>query len=169
MLFYRKQELSTSNSANLKGKLTISNPIISPPSTAVPPPPTTNLPVAPPSNKNVESVVKKAPKPLNMRKSYVQASKSNISSSTEDVLRVKKAFPSLSADEVGKMLKAKNSRVCNKKPKINITNRGLLRKEVIISITKLNAELIVNLAHTYISNVNKCLKISKSVIVADFI
>ena len=82
MPFYRKQELLTSNSANLKGK---SNSIISLPSTAVLLPPTTNLPVAPSSNKNVESV-KKALKPLNMRKYYVQASKSNILSNIEDVL-----------------------------------------------------------------------------------
>jgi len=86
MPFYKEQELSTSNFANSKGKSTILNPIISPPSTAVPPPPTTNLPVASSSNKNVESVVKKAPKPLNMRKSYIQALKSNILSSIEDVL-----------------------------------------------------------------------------------
>ena len=47
--------------------------------------------------------------------------------------------------------------------------RGLLRKEVIIPMAKSNAELIVNSAHTHISNVNKCLKNSKSDIVADFI
>ena len=51
ILFYRKQELLMFNSVNSKGKSTISNPIISLPSTAVSPPPTTNLPVAPPSNK----------------------------------------------------------------------------------------------------------------------
>ena len=67
------------------------------------------------------------------------------------------------------MLKAKNSRVGNKKPKINMTTRGLSRKEVIISIAKSNAELIINLAHTHISNINKCLTNSKSDIVADFI
>ena len=71
MLFYRKQESLTSNSANSKGKSTISNPIISPPPIAVPFPPTTNLPVAPPFNKNIESVVKKASKSLNTRKSYM--------------------------------------------------------------------------------------------------
>jgi len=169
MPFYRKQELSISNSVNSKGKSTISNPIISPPSTTVPPPPTTNLPVAPPSNKNIESVVKKALKLLNMKKSYVQASKSNISSNIEDVLRVKEVFPSLSADEVGKMLKVKNSRVNNKKSKINMITREPLRKEVMIPMAKSNAELIVNSTHTYISNVNKCLKNSKSDIVADFI
>ena len=36
-------------------------------------------------------------------------------------------------------------------------------------MVKTNAELIINLAHIHISNVNKCLKNSKSDIVADFI
>jgi len=109
-----------------------------------------------PSNKNVESVAKKA-------------SKSNILFSIEDVLQVKEVFPSLSADEVEKMLKAKNSRVDNKKPKINMITRELLKKEVIIPMAKSNTELIINSAYTHISNVNKCLKNSKSDIVADFI
>ena len=67
------------------------------------------------------------------------------------------------------MLKAKNSRVGNKKLKINMTTRGPSRKEVIIPIAKSNTELIINSAHTHISNVNKCLKNSKSDIVVDFI
>jgi len=78
-------------------------------------------------------------------------------------------FPALSADEVGKVLKIKNSGEGNKKPKINMTTRGPSRKEVIIPMAKHNAELIVNSAHIYIANVNKCLKNSKSDIVADFI
>ena len=36
-------------------------------------------------------------------------------------------------------------------------------------MTKANAELIVNSAHIHVSNVNKCLKISKSDTFADFI
>ena len=67
------------------------------------------------------------------------------------------------------MLKVKNSGEGNRKPKINIMTRGLLRKEVIISMAKTNAELIINLAHIYISHVNKYLKFSKSDIVTDFI
>ena len=82
---------------------------------------------------------------------------------------MKEVFPALSADEVGKMLKAKNSGVDNKKPKINMMTRGPSRREVIIPMTKVNAELIVNSAHIYISNVNNCLKIFKSNIIADFI
>ena len=82
---------------------------------------------------------------------------------------MKEVFPALSADEVGKMLKAKNSGVDNKKPKINMMTRGQSRREVIISMTKTNTELIINSAHIHISNVNKCLKNSKSDIFADFI
>jgi len=72
----------------------------------------------------------------------MQTSKANISLNIEDVLYVKEAFSSLSVDEVGKMLKAKNSSKGNK---------------------------IVNSAHIHTSNINKCLKNSKSDIIADFI
>ena len=75
----------------------------------------------------------------------------------------------MSADEVGKMLKVKNSREGNKKPKINMMTRRPSRKEVIILMAKLSAELIINSAHIHISNLNKCLKNSKLDIIADFI
>ena len=79
------------------------------------------------------------------------------------------AFPSLLADEVGKMLKAKNSSEGSKKPKINMTMKEQSRREVIIPMIKTNTELIINSAHIYTSNVNKCLKNSKSDTFADFI
>jgi len=128
-------------------------------------------PTLPPPSKTAGSNEKKAPapKPTNTKKSYAEASKTNNSSNIEDVIRVKEAFPELSADEVGKMLKAKNSNGGTKKPKINMTTRGQSRREIIIPMAKTNAELIVNLAHIHISNVNKCLKNSKSNIFADFI
>jgi len=72
-------------------------------------------------------------------------------------------------DKVGKVLKIKNSGEDNKKPKINMTTRGLSRKEIIIPMAKHIAELIVNSAHIHIANINKCLRNSKSDIVADFI
>ena len=161
---YRK-----SNSAMVKENLTVSNPPTTiTPSVVVSPPLTSNTPMAPP-NKIIGSIEKKAPKPSNAKKSYVQASKANISSNIEDVLCVKKPFPSLSVDEVGKMLKAKNSGKGNKKPRINMITRRPSRREVIISMTKPNAELIVHSAHIHTSNINKCLKNSKSDIIADFI
>jgi len=75
----------------------------------------------------------------------------------------------LSADKVGKMLKVKNSSKGNRKPKVNMMTRKLSRKEIIIPMAKTNVKLIINLAHIYISNINKCLKNSKSDIIIDFI
>ena len=129
----------------------------------------TNIPTTPPPSKMTGPIEKKATKPTITKKSYMQASKANISTSIEDVIRVKEVFPSLSADEVGKMLKAKNSSGGSKKPKINMMTKGQSRREVIISMTKTNAKLIVNSAHIHTSNVNKCLKNSKSDTFADFI
>ena len=131
--------------------------------------PTTNILVAPPSpNKTIEITIKKSPKPSNMKKSYTQASKSNLLH-IEDIVQIKEVFPALSANKVGKVLKIRNSREGNKKPKINMTTRGPSRKEVIIPMAKYITELIINSAHIHIANVNKCLKNSKLNIVTDFI
>ena len=132
--------------------------------------PTVNTPVVPPPpTKSAESLVKKTPKPLNMKKSYAQASKANILSNIEDVIWVKEVFPALSADKVGKMLNIKNRGIDMKKHKINMMTRGPSRREVIIPMTKVNTELIINSAYIHISNINKCLKNSKSDIITDFI
>ena len=72
--YYRNKQLSNATS-NMKAN----TPIPLPPA-EITPSPITNMSVAPtPSNKNIESTVKKASQPLHMKKSYVQASKSNIS------------------------------------------------------------------------------------------
>ena len=163
MPYYRQNQLSTLTS-NTK-----TNTLFPLSSAEAAPPPTTNMSVTlPPPNKNVKSTVKKAPKPSNMKKSYVQASKSNLSC-IEDILRVKEVFPALLVNEVGKVLKISNSGEGSKKPRINMMTRELSRKEVIIPMAKHIAELIINSAHTHIINVNKCLKNSKSDIVTDFI
>jgi len=70
-------------------------------------------------------------------------------------------FSALSVDEVGKVLKIKNSREDNKKLRINMMTREPSRKEVIILMAKYIAELIVNSAHIHIANINKYLKNSK--------
>jgi len=164
MPYYMQNQPST-ESSNMMTTNTLS-PLLS---AEAAPPLTTNMSVAPPpSNKNVESTVKKDPKPSNMKKSYAQASKSNLSC-IEDIVQVKEVFPALSADEVGKVLKIKNSGEGNKKPKINMMTRGPSRKKVIILMAKHIAELIINSAHIHIANINKCLRNSKSDIVADFI
>jgi len=107
-------------------------PLSSMPTTAI----NSNVPVALPPSKTTGPNEKKAPKPTIMKKSYAQAFKANISSSIEDVIQMKEAFPTLSADEVGKILKAKNSGGGMKKPKINMTTREQSKREVIIPMTK---------------------------------
>jgi len=114
-----------------------------PSNTAVPLPPTNSV-ITPPPQTSV--VPQKVPKPSNMKKLYAQASKSNLSK-VKDILQVKEAFPSLSADKVGKILKVKISSEGKKKPKLNMTTRGPSRKEVIIPMTKSNAELIMKSVH----------------------
>jgi len=161
--FYSQNQLSSSS---LNKESNVPTPL---PSTKVAPPTITNKSMAPPPpTKNIESTIKKDPKLSIMKKSYVQASKSNLSH-IEDIVRVKEEFPALLADEVGKVLKIKNSGEGNKKHRINMTTREPLRKEVIIPMAKHISELIVNSAHIHIANVNKCLKNSKSDIIADFI
>ena len=47
--------------------------------------------------------------------------------------------------------------------------KGPSRKQIIISIAKSNTELIINSASSNITNISKCLKNTKSDIIADFI
>ena len=82
---------------------------------------------------------------------------------------MKEAFLSLSADEVDKILKVKNGSEGKKKPKLNMMTRGPFRKEVIIPMTKPNAELITKSVHKIIANINEYLKNSNSDVIADFI
>ena len=78
-------------------------------------------------------------------------------------------FPTLLADEVGRIIKVKNSNKRQKKPRINMITKKPSRKQVIIPIAKLNAELIINSANQQITNINKSLKEIKSDITVDFI
>ena len=161
--YYRQNQPSTPTL-----NIIMANPSPLPATEAASPSAANMLAALPSSNKNIESIIKKNPKPSNMKKSYVQTSKSNLSC-IKDIMQVKEAFPALSADEVEKVLKIKNSREGNKKPRINMMTRGLLRKEVIILIAKHNTELIINSAHIHIANINKCLKNSKLDIITNFI
>ena len=73
MPYYRQNQLST---LTLNTKMNIPSPLSFAEDA---PPPTINMSVAPPPpNKNVESTIKNALKPLNMKKFYTQASKSNL-------------------------------------------------------------------------------------------
>ena len=120
-------------------------------------------------NKPKNVVNKKTSVQANVKKSYTQASKANISPRVEDVLCIKDTFPELSADDVGRIIKITNSNEGQKKPRFNMTTKEPLRKHIIIPMAKSNTELIINSASSNIANTNKCLKNAKSDIIADFI
>ena len=75
MPYYMQNQPSTESS-----NMTTTNTLSPLQKAEVAPPPTVNIPRAsPPPNKNNESTAKRDPKPSNLKKSYVQASKSNLS------------------------------------------------------------------------------------------
>ena len=117
-------------------------------------------------NKPKNIVNKKTSVQANVKKLYVQALKANISPRVDDVLCIKDTFLKLSTDDIRRIIKVMNSNKGQKKPRINITTKGLLRKQIIIPMAKLNTELIINLAS---SNITNSLKNTKSNIIADFI
>jgi len=57
----------------------------------------------------------------------------------------------------------------SKRRKVNMTTKGLSRKQIIIPMNKENAEILASKADFHITNVNRLLKNTKSDIVVDFI
>ena len=56
-----------------------------------------------------------------------------------------------------------------KKPRINITTKGLLRRQVIILISTNNISKFMSLSGEHISNINRILRNIKSEVMADFV
>jgi len=56
-----------------------------------------------------------------------------------------------------------------KKPRINITTKGLLRRQVIILISTNNIPKFMSLSGEHISNINRILRNIKSEVMADFV
>jgi len=72
---------------------------------------------------------------INSGKSYAQASKTSVN--TLEVLKIKKAFPSLNAQKIDQVNNIVNGQ--NKpKPRIKMTIKGPSRKQIIISMSSDN-------------------------------
>ena len=104
----------------------------------------------------------------NQAKSYAQSAK-NISN-TEEVLKIKMAFPSLKVaniKNIQKIIKGNN----NSKPKpcINMTTKELSCKQVIISISNINQKNFMKESGTYVVNLNRALKNIKLEVTVDFV
>jgi len=55
------------------------------------------------------------------------------------------------------------------KPRINMTTKGLSRRQIIVSISNDNSLKFITLSSSYIANLNRALKNIKSDIMADFV
>ena len=86
----------------------------------------------------------------NNKNSYTYTSKSNV----EKIICIKDAFLKLSTKKV---------------IKINIITKDLLKKQIIISMSKNNSEVISNFTNFHILNINRYLKKTKLNITTDFI
>jgi len=102
----------------------------------------------------------------NKSKLYAQVSK--VGGSTKEILKIKNTFPSLKADKIYNIQKIINSDG-KPKPRINITTKSLLRKQVIIPMSNNNKTKFMEDSYTYISNLNRALKNIKSNIMVNFV
>ena len=102
----------------------------------------------------------------NPSKTYAQASKSQ--ASTSNVLKIKEIFLALSAkkiDQVNNIVKG-NIKL---KPKIQITTKGLSRKQVIIPMSKDNIDVFMKYSSLHVANINRQLHNVKSEVLTDYI
>ena len=98
-------------------------------------------------------------------KSFAQATKG----STEDILKIKEAFPKLSTKKIIEMHNIAHDTNKKIRPKINMTTKGPSRKQIIIPMSQDNINTIIMHANSHIFNINQLLKSIKSDVMADFI
>lgn len=87
----------------------------------------------------------------------------------ENIICIKDIFPKLSIKKVIEINNIINNKTGQTKSKINMTTKGLSRKQIIILISKNNSKIIGNFANFHISNINRCLKKTKLNTIANFI
>jgi len=85
----------------------------------------------------------------------------------KSILKIKETFSTLKAksiDNIQRMIKG------NSKPKpcINMTTKGLSRKQVIVPMNKENKRNFIEESSTYVTNMNRALKNIKSEVMINF-
>ena len=112
------------------------------------------------------SIENKKKEGSNPTKSYAQASKSPATMS--DVLKIKEAFLTLNAkkiNQVNNIVKG-NPKL---KSKIQMTTKGPLRKQVIISMSKDNIDAFMKNLSLHMANINRQLRNVKSEVFIDYV
>ena len=96
----------------------------------------------------------------------MQASRTG--SNTENILKIKEAFPTLKAKNINniqQMIKGDSK----SKPHINITTKDLSRKQVIILMNDVNKKYFIEESSIYITNMNRTLKNIRTEVMVDFV
>jgi len=87
----------------------------------------------------------------------------------KETLKIKETFLNLPNKKIKQVHKVINSSNNKAKPRISITTKGLLRKQVIIPMSyNITKEFIKN-SSSHVVNINCALKVIKSSTIADFI
>jgi len=89
-------------------------------------------------------------------------------SNMESIFKIKEAFPTLkvkSIDNIQRIIKGDGK----PKPCINMTTKGLSRKQVIVPINKENKKNFMEESSAHVTNMNRMLKNIKSEIMVNFV
>jgi len=101
---------------------------------------------------------------LTIKKSYTQASEINI----EDIIYIKDMFLTLTSKKIIEVNNIIN-KLSTVKPKIKMTTKGPLRKQVIIFMSKSSSNVIGSNASFHINTINRHLREANSNNIADFL
>ena len=100
------------------------------------------------------------------KKSYAQALKNNVS--IAEVFKIKKTFSTLNAEKIDQVNSIINGS-SKPKPKIQMTTKGPLRKQVIILISKDNVNAFIKSSLLHVSSMNCQFQNAKSKTLVDYI
>jgi len=102
----------------------------------------------------------------NLTKSYAQASKSP--ATTSDVFKIKEAFSALNAKKINQVNNIVKGNL-KPKPRIQMTTKGLSRKQVIILMSKDNIDAFMKNSSLHVANINRQLHNAKLEVLIDYI
>ena len=124
--------------------------------------------------KEISKFFKKIEKPT-MNKSYAQALSLKLKSNTVssniamNTLKIKKAFPNLPNKKIDTIQKVINSSSDKSKPRLNITTKGPLHKQVIVPMNNDLSKRFIKDSVVHVININHAFKSIKSNVCANFI
>jgi len=100
----------------------------------------------------------------NIQQFYAQVANSKVS----NILKLKKNYPNLSAKKIENIHRIINN-TDKTKSYIKIAIKGLLQKQIIISMSQANINKILAPSSVYVANINRALRNIKSNVIVDYI